>query len=160
MKSGKKSRKPGSGGRRAGSGRPAYQPTDQQRITVKWMAAAGVPQDRIGQNLIPPCTRETLEKHFGPELTSSLDQMKAQLAESAWIQACGSPAVYDQAGRLLRAEVPRNPTMAIYMTKVQLGWKEKTVHEHSGIDGAPIPIESLNDGQLVSLLKRLETQAS
>jgi len=52
-------------------GRPPFQPTDQDRATVKNMAAAGINQDLIRRCISGKINDKTFRKHFREELDLS-----------------------------------------------------------------------------------------
>jgi hypothetical protein len=87
---------------------------------VETMAAAGVPQEVIGQCLNPPllCPKH-LRKHFRKELDTSSTLANASVARRAYQMALTSD----------------NPAWAIFWLKCRAGWKEKQEVQHTGPDG-------------------------
>lgn len=84
----------------------AFQPTEEQRRTVKSMAGFGIPQADIAAVIgINP---ETLRKHFRHELDVAMAEANARVA-----------------GSLFRlATEGENVTAAIFWLKCRAGWKE------------------------------------
>lgn len=153
---GKKGR---SGGARKGAGRPGYRPTDLQRKQVRNFKACGVKEETIAQLIAdPPISVDRLRHAFRKELDLGTPMADAEVVGSLYQQAVGTPAVYDEHGRVLRSEQPRVVAAAIWWTKARLGWTEKSAHEHSGPGGGSIPLhlDTLSDAQLDILIKRLQ----
>ncbi len=130
--------------------RKVFEPTPEERQTVQAMAAYGIPQAEIAKTILRPVGRhrvmtpiaaDQLRKHFRQELDTGLWRANAQVAESLFRQAVGSPAQYDSEGNLIRAEQPRITVAGIFWMKTRARWHEKVINEHSGPDGAPIPLE-------------------
>lgn len=69
----------GTGGMRAG-GRPPFKPTDEQRMTVKSMAAIGMTTRQMG--FIIGVDKDTLRKHFDYEIKTSLIKANLQVASN------------------------------------------------------------------------------
>jgi hypothetical protein len=110
--------------------RPPYKPTDKDRRTVEAMVGYGITHEQIAKAIgINP---KTLRKHFREEIDTGEVKANAKVAESLYLQATGAPAVYDAAGRVVRAEQPRVTTAAIWWTKARMGWKETVENEHRG----------------------------
>lgn len=89
-------------------GRPPFKPTEQQRKTVKTMAAYGIPQADI--SAVIGCDRNTLMKHFRDELDTAAAQANAKVAESLFRRATG--------------EGPSSVAAAIFWLKARAGWSE------------------------------------
>lgn len=99
----------------------AYRPNDDDRNTVRTMAAGGIPQERIARCIGGGITDKTLRKHFRKELDTSLDTANAVAVSNLFQRV--------QAG---------NMTAIIFWLKTRAGWRETDRHEHSGIDGSAI----------------------
>lgn len=93
--------------------------TDEDRRTVRWMAIAGIPQERIAKTL--DTTKSTLEKYFREELTEASDK-----ANSAIV------------GSLYKNAIEGNVVAQIFWCKTRLKWREMDRVEHTGADGAPL----------------------
>ena len=102
-----------------GVGRPAHQPTDQNRLQVKTLAAVGVRHEDIAAKL--GISADTLTKYYRQELDDGRVDANALVAKSLFEQA--------KAG---------NTTAMIFWLKTRAGWKETQVNEHTGADGAPL----------------------
>ena len=87
--------------------------TDEERLVVKWMSVAGIPQKRIAATL--HTTEETLEKYFRVELDEAADK-------------CNSAVV----GALYKNALSGNVTAQIFWCKTRLGWREVQEIEHKG----------------------------
>ena len=117
------------------AGKPAHVPDDKSRRTVRAMVGYGITHEHIARALgIDP---KTLRKHYREEIDTGEVTANSMVAESLYLQATGSPAVYDAKGNLIRAEQPRVTSAAIWWTKARMGWKETQINETTGKDGAP-----------------------
>src|SRR5437016_5084356 len=116
-------------------GRPAYEPTPEDRRLVSVMAAHGINHTVIGKALSTPCSDVTLRKHFAPELASARSVYKGKVAAALHMHLMGrpaqfTPARFDAKGKLthepklISEEIRPNPTIAIFQAKVVLGQKE------------------------------------
>jgi len=87
------------------AGRPAFEPSDEQRKTVELMAAGGIPQHAIAQSLgvSPP----TLRCHFRTELDRGAVKMVTQVADS-----------------LFRQAIAGNVSACIFILKTRAGWRD------------------------------------
>ena len=91
-------------------GRPAFQPTQEQRKQVKAMSAFGVPQSDIGAVL--GIDAKTLRKHFWVELQTGAIEANAKVAQSLFQRATtekGSAGVQ----------------AAIFWLRTRAGWREE-----------------------------------
>lgn len=118
-------------------GRPAFQPTPEQRLKVSIWAACGMPQDYICTQIInpqtgAPITKKTLESAFRKELDEGMEQATAQVTMSLFKKATGNG--------------PQSVTAAIFWLKCRAGWKPVEQVELTGRDGAPI--ETKNEAQV------------
>jgi len=114
-------------------GRPQFEPTDEQRRTVRAMVAYGVPLEDIAK--VIGVDRKTLSKHFRQEIDTAAAEANAKVAQSLYKNA-----------------VEHNTTAAqIFWLKTKAGWRETQAHEISGPEGGPIEIA----GAKSELLKRL-----
>jgi hypothetical protein len=73
------------------NGRPAFQPTDEQRKLVQILAAYGVPQPEIARNL--HITKPTLCKYFRPELTHGAMDANLKVLDGLFKMATGGRRV-------------------------------------------------------------------
>ncbi|MEF2073497.1 hypothetical protein [Consotaella aegiceratis] len=102
------------------------------------MAGYGVPETDIARVVgIDP---KTLRKHCRDELETGHVKANSRVAESLYKKAIGNGA--------------GSVTAAIFWMKTRAGWKETSVHQHSGADGGPIQtmdVSHLTDEQLAAL---------
>lgn len=103
-------------------GRPAFTPTKEQRLLVQVMTAAGFPQAQIAEQV--GIDAKTLRKNFRVEIKTGKVSANAIVARSLFKKATG--------------DGPQSVAAAIFWLKTQAGWKETTVTEHTGKDGAPL----------------------
>ncbi|HEX3576539.1 MAG TPA: hypothetical protein VHU42_18225 [Rhodopila sp.] len=103
-------------------GRPRYEPTDRDRATVKALAGYGIKQDDIAKVL--GIHDETLRDKFRGELDKAAIEANAAVSQSLYNMATKGA----------------NVTAAIFWLKCRAGWKDPQLHEHSGPDGAAIPL--------------------
>lgn len=99
---------------------PRYVPTDEQRRTVKTMAAYGIPQEAIAK--VVRCSEPTLRRSFRAELDTAVHEANARVAQCLYQQAT----------------TPGNVAASIFWLKARAGWREKQIHEVSGPNGAPL----------------------
>lgn len=104
------------------AGRPAHEPTDQQRSQVEAMAGYGIPHHDMAR--IIGITHKTLEKHYRDELDTGSAKATAKVAETLYRQA-----------------VNGNTGAAIFWLKARAGWREKQQVEHTGAGGEPINLK-------------------
>ena len=91
-----------------------FEPTDEQRRTVKAMPGFGVPQPDIATHIgIDP---KTLRKHFREELDRGSIEATAKVAQSLFNMATTG----------------NNVAAAIFWMKARAGWREKQQIELSG----------------------------
>ncbi len=128
------------GGYREGSGRPAFVPTEKERIQVQAMSGYGIPEEQIAVMVGDGICVETLKKHFEKELV--LGKAKANLGVGK--------TLYQKA-------MDGDTAAAIFWAKTQMRWRESqnVAMEHSGdlkisqitrkiIDAEPQPLHPQN----------------
>jgi hypothetical protein len=119
--------------------RPSHRPDPAARRQVEAMAGYGVPEADIARVLrIDP---KTLRKHYREELDTGHVKANAKVAENLYLKATGE-------GR-------EAVIAAIFWLKTRAGWKETNVHELSGPEAGPIPIEVSARSAREVLLARL-----
>ncbi len=84
-----------------------YDPTPDQRRTVKTMAGFGIPQEDIATFL--GIDAKTLRKHFREELDRGVTEANAKVAQSLFTMATQG----------------KNVAAAIFWMKARAGWREK-----------------------------------
>ena len=102
-----------------GVGRPAHQPTDQNRLQVKTLAAVGIRHEDIAAKL--GISADTLTKYYRQELDDGRVDANALVAKSLFEQA--------KAG---------NTAAMIFWLKTRAGWREHNVVEHANSEGEPL----------------------
>jgi hypothetical protein len=115
------------------AGRPALEPTENQRVTVSIMSACGTPQSEICKHIISPATGKkidpkTLRKFFAAEIKQGKEIANSMVAQSLFKKATGKGQ-----GAV---------TAAIFWLKTQAGWKESSVveNQHTGKGGKELPV--------------------
>lgn len=115
------------GGARPGAGREAFVPTENERKQVEALSGYGLPLDQIAVLVRSGITVDTLTKYFSEELIS------------------GKAKANSQVGRTLFQKATSGDTTAIiWWTKTRMRWSEVQKHEHTGANGAPISIASVD----------------
>jgi hypothetical protein len=119
----------------AARGRPKFEPTDVNRRRVEAMVGYGIPEHEIAKVIgVSPMT---LRKYFREEIRVGATKANTQVAEFLFSTITGvtvpdRPPITDDRARV---------TAAIFWARTRMGWKDITVHEHIGKDGAPIKID-------------------
>ena len=148
-------------------GRPAFEPTADQRQQVKAMVGYGIPVDDVCRMIINPDTKKginkrTLRKHFEEEISTGRVVALTKVAETLYQQAIGRTTIIVD-GETVQEGVKPNVACLMFFLKCRGGWKETSVHEHSGPDGGPIEHEhDLTDAErshrITTLLERGRTR--
>lgn len=127
------------GGPRPDSGRAPFEPTETERKQVEALSGYGLPIDQIAVLVRKGISVDTLRTHFAEELIS------------------GKAKANSQVGRTLFQKATSGDTTAmIWWSKTQMKWSETQKVEHSGVDGAPIAVatmdlKGLNDTELAQM---------
>ena len=109
-----------------------FDPTDEQRRTVRAMSGFGVPQPDIALHLdIDP---KTLRKYFRDDLNRGSIEATTKVAQSLFNMATKG----------------NNVAAAIFWMKARAGWREK-----QEIHFSDRPLEQLSDADLERLIARL-----
>ncbi|MFT8245539.1 hypothetical protein [Roseomonas sp. BN140053] len=109
----------------------AFQPTEEQRKTVRAMSGYGVPQDDIATLLeIDP---KTLRRHFRRELDRGSIEATAKVGQSLFRMATEGGSV----------------AAAIFWMKARAGWREKQVVEVTPRQS----IEEMSDAELLAIIQ-------
>lgn len=95
-------------------GRKPREFTQQEKLLVKFMSAAGMPQDNIAKAV--KTDKKTLEKHFRDELDLAADHLNSQIV-----------------GALYKNAIEGNVTAQIFWLKTRLKWTETVSIDHEGI---------------------------
>jgi hypothetical protein len=118
-------------------GRPAFEPTDQNRGEVKALRVAGYTQEQIADYL--DIDEKTLRLHFRDEIDKAKMKVIAGAAGNVVRAALGAPAQFDNKGNEIRAEQKPEAWAICFLLKTQAkdqGWSER--FEHTGKGGGPI----------------------
>ena len=107
-----------------------FQPTEEQRRTVKAMAGLGVPHEGIA--VLLEIDAKTLRKYFPAELERGSVEATAKVAQSLFQMATAG----------------KNVAAAIFWMKARAGWREK--HELQVTTGPDLT--QLTDSQLEQLI--------
>lgn len=139
----------------------AYVPTAAHRKTVRSMAGYGISHDEIGLTLDPTCTAKTLRKHFAAELASGRAEFKRDIGDMLVVHLKGRPAEF-VGKKKVRDEVKPSFTVAQFLAKTVLGYRETNRTELTGADGMPLfdpsKLAGLDDRD-IELLERLLAKA-
>ena len=106
-----------------------FEPTGDQRRTVKALSGFGVPQDGIATHI--GIDAKTLRKHFRDELDRGSVEATATVAQSLFRMATEG----------------NNVAAAIFWMKVRAGWREK--HEVT----VTRPLQALSDAELEGIIE-------
>ena len=143
-------RNPGNRTDHRGQGR-LHQPTDASRKQIEALASFGVPRGEIAK--VAGICVATLAKHYGDTLDIAATKANSLVAQSLF-------------NRAVKGDGAAATSAAIFWLKVRAGWREKAVHEVTGLNGGPIQmvdVSGLSDAQLAALqpvLARLSTQST
>src|ERR1700681_2214160 len=97
-----------------------FEPTEDQRRTVKALSGYGVPQNGIAIHIAVDA--KTLRKHFRNELDRGSVEATAKVAQTLFHLAT----------------VEKNVASVIFWMKARAGWRETVRQENTGADGQPI----------------------
>ena len=106
-----------------------FQPSEDQRRTVRAMAGFGVPHDGIA--ILLEIDPKTLRRHFRRELDRGSVEATAKVAQTLF----------------QLATVDRNVGAAIFWMKARAGWREK--HE---VEVTARPLRELSDAELERII--------
>ncbi|CAH0242809.1 hypothetical protein [Roseomonas sp. CECT 9278] len=112
-----------------------YDPTPDQRRTVKTMAGFGIPQEDIATFL--GIDAKTLRKHFREELDRGVTEANAKVAQSLFQMATQG----------------KNVAAAIFWMRARAGWRER-------IEVKPVvyDISQMSDEELRAEIRRLDRE--
>ena len=102
-----------------------YEPTEEERRTIRAMVGFGVPQEAIATHF--EMDAKTLRKHFRRELDRGMVEANVKVAQSLFNMATTGG----------------NVAAAIFWMKARAGWREK--HE---VVVTPGPLSALSDTEL------------
>jgi AraC-like DNA-binding protein len=105
--------------------RRAFQPTPEQRRTVRTMAAYGIRHEEIAK--VVGCDEKTLRKHFRDELDKAMLEANAKVAETMF--------------RLATRGTPQTQASTIFWCKARMGWSERSQLDVGNPDGQPFAMK-------------------
>lgn len=108
------------GGKREGSGRKSFKPTDAERKQVETLSGNGLPYEQIGALVRDGIHIDTLRAHFENELVSGKAKANAAVGQTLFSKVMAG-----------------DTTAAIWWSKTQMRWAETQKHEVTGSDGHP-----------------------
>ena len=124
-------------------GRPAFEPTEQQRQNVEHMVSLGIPQEHICAMVRDykdrPISHVTLRKYFKKEIEQGSTRLCAQMGRFIVATALGLPPppgvkpITDERVRASFAEL---------FAAARMDWRKTVRQEHAnaaGPDGKPLP---------------------
>ena len=103
---------------------PTFEPTDEQRRSVRAMSGYGLPEADIAELI--DVDLATLREHFRRDLARGAAEGTAKVAQSLFVMATRE----------------MNVTAMIFWLKAQAGWRERVdaTHQLLGADGLPVDI--------------------
>ena len=99
----------------------SFEPTEEQRKTVRAMSGFGIPQDDIATLL--EIDAKTLRKHFRRELDRGMVEATAKVAQSLFLMATQG----------------KNVAAAIFWMKARAGWQDRQA-DGAGKDVKPLTV--------------------
>jgi hypothetical protein len=115
-------------------GRPAFQPTDEQRKNVEVMVSIGIPEEQIclfvRDRRDKPICRNSLRKHFKKELETGATKLNAKVGHFmvATIFGTKPPDGFTP----IKDERVRGRLGELFL-KARLGWRETDSNQHEGL---------------------------
>jgi len=119
------------GGRREGSGRKPFCPTEEERKKVETLSGYGLPFDHIAVLIRDGIDLETLTKYFKGELVTGKAKANGKMANTLYQKAMGG-----------------DTTAMIWWTKTQMRWAETQKLEHTGKDGQALNVQIVRFGDI------------
>lgn len=120
-----------------GRGRPAFEPTPEQRSIVETAIGYGLTQTQTCMLVKNPQNGrpidiKTLTFYFTEEVRNGEAVCHFEASVSLRHLIRGRPAQYDAAGNLIRKEIEVQPSAVYFYHKTRRGWRETQHVEHSG----------------------------
>ncbi len=115
--------------------KPTFKPTDEERKLVEQMCAVGIPQESICLVIRDGIDSKTLRKHFRTELDTAKIKANATIG-----------------GKLFNKAIAGDTACLIFWAKTQMGWRELSVHEVTGKDGAPLNPPSMSAAEALKMI--------
>lgn len=120
----------------------AHKPTEKDRKQVYTLAGMGVRHEDIAR--VMGISKPTLLKYYRDEVERGDIEANAKVAEALYKKATGNGQ--------------GSVTAAIFWLKTRARWREVSVHEHTGAEGAPIEIDDAR-AELAGLVSRIQGAA-
>ena len=117
----------------------AHEPTDQNRRSVKTMAAMGLNGEQVAAIL--GIAERTVWKHYGNEMRIGAPEAHAMVGQSLFLQAVGGPERDWEKARV---------AATIFYCKSRMGWRETTDVNLRGVV-ASYDLSKLSDSELRNL---------
>ena len=112
-------------------GRPAFQPTNEQRKNVEVMASLGIPEENIRllvrNRSDTPISRNSLRKHFKKELEIGATKLNARVGHFMVTTIFGTRP--PDGVTPIRDERVRGRLGELFL-KARLGWREIALNQH------------------------------
>jgi hypothetical protein len=105
--------------------RRAFQPTPEQRRTVRTMAAYGIRHEEIAK--VIGCDDKTLRKYFRDELDKAMTEANTKVAETMF--------------RLATRGTPQTQASTIFWCKARMGWTERSQLDVGNADEQPFAMK-------------------
>jgi hypothetical protein len=126
-------------------GRPAFQPTDEQRKNVEVMVGLGITEEKIcllvRDRRDKPICRNSLRKHFKKELETGATKLNAKVGHFMVATIFGTRA--PDGFTPIKDERVRGRLGELFL-KARLGWRETDWNEHEGRkEERPIDVEDV-----------------
>lgn len=112
-------------------GRPAFQPTDEQRKNVEVMASLGIPEENIRflvrNRSDTPISRNSLRKHFKKELEIGATKLNSRVGHFMVATIFGTRP--PDGVTPIRDDRVRGRLGELFL-KARLGWREVVLNQH------------------------------
>jgi hypothetical protein len=137
---------------RSRTGRPLFQPTNEQRQQVRTLSGYGSSQEAIARHLgIDP---KTLTKHCRDDLVRGVDEANIEVASALFNMATGRKWVTDpKTGEVRLVRCDPVPSACIFWTKARMGWREPPVEREQRFDNS---LADATDEELEERLQELK----
>lgn len=119
------------GGKRPGSGRKSFCPTESERKQVEALSGFGVPLEQIALLVRDSIGTDTLMKYFRTELDKGKAKANLKIGQTLFNKA-----------------VSGDTTAMIFWAKTQMRWSETQKIEHTSPDGTMTPKPILDVSKL------------
>ena len=108
--------------------RPRFTPTEEQRSTVRRLAALGIRQADIAE-MIGLRSEKTVRKHFRRELNRGVAEANRQVAQSLYRLATGGKC----------------PAASMFWLKCRAGWRERREFDQTPLALPPFVVGLVRD---------------